>query len=254
MTNPTRGLLFDFGGTLDHPHHWLDRFLRRYHESGINLRRTELDLAYSHATRTAYADDSNLRHYGLHDLVRSLVEHQFDYLHRHGREEIRRRLAGSDVRRDLAERIVAAFAKESAQGLARSRDLLEELSQKFKLGVVSNFYGNLDVILFEAGIRDLLQVAIDSKRLGIFKPDRRIFEAALKVLDLPHNCVAMVGDSLHKDCAPARDLGMHTIWLRGAHAGAAAQTAEAVAFADQIIDSLDQLRGIQWETPGQAQR
>jgi HAD superfamily hydrolase (TIGR01549 family) len=257
VTNPTRGLLFDFGGTLDHPHHWLDRFLRHYRDSGIELSRAELDCAYSHATRTAYANDGSLYHHGLRDLVRFLVDHQFDYLRRHGPAEIREHLARADAgRHRLAERIAAAFADESAQGLARSRELLAELSRKFKLGVVSNFYGNLDVILFEAGIREIIQVAADSKRLGIFKPDRRIFEVALKALDLPHGCVAMVGDSLHKDCAPARGLGMYTIWLRGAHgcAGGSAQAGEAAAIADQTIDSLDQLKGIRWETAGSAER
>jgi HAD superfamily hydrolase (TIGR01549 family) len=257
VTNPTRGLLFDFGGTLDHPHHWLDRFLRHYRESGIELSRAELDAAYSHATRTAYANDGSLYRYRLRDLVRFLVHHQLDYLFRHGPAEIREHLAGTDERRHLmAERIAAAFADESAQGLARSRELLAELSRKFKLGVVSNFYGNLDVILFEAGIRDIIQVAVDSKRLGIFKPDRRIFEAALRALDLPHNYVAMVGDSLHKDCAPARGLGMHAIWLRGIRefAGGPAQAGEEAAIADQTIYSLDQLKGIRWETAGSAER
>jgi FMN phosphatase YigB (HAD superfamily) len=119
---------------------------------------------------------------------------------------------------------------------------------------VSNFYGNLDVILFEAGIRELIQVAIDSKRLGIFKPDHRIFEVALRALDLPHNCVAVVGDSLHKDCAPARELGMHAIWLHSSHqSDDRARASEAAAIAHQTINSLDQLKEIQWQTAGQAQ-
>lgn len=251
-----RGLLFDFGGTLDHPCHWLDRFLRHYRESGIEVSRAELDFAYSHATRTAYANNGSLYRCGLHDLVRFLVEHQLDYLRRRGPAEIRERLADADQRHhQVTERIAGAFAHESAQGLARSRELLEELSRKFKLGVVSNFYGNLDVILLEAGIRELIEVAVDSKRLGIFKPDRRIFEVALKALDLPHNCVAVVGDSLHKDCAPARALGMHAIWLRsGDQSDDLAHASETAAIAHQTINSLDQLKEIQWQTADQAQR
>lgn len=256
MTNPTRGLLFDFGGTLDHPHHWLDRFLSRYRESGIDISRAELDLAYSYATRTAYASDGILYHYGLRRLVRFLVDRQFDYLCRRGPAEIRARLASSGERRRQAECIAAAFADESAQGLAHSRELLENLSWEFKLGVVSNFYGNLDVVLGEAGIGKLIQVAIDSKRIGVFKPDCRIFEAALEALGLPPDRVAMVGDSLDKDCAPARSLGMYAIWLRDGRklAGRRAHTSGAAAFANRTIDSLGQLKGIQWETARQAER
>ena len=114
--------------------------------------------------------------------------------------------------------------------------------------MVSNFYGNLQVVLFEAGIRELIQVAIDSKHMRVFKPDERIFVAALKVLDLPHNQVAMVGDSLHKDCAPARKLGMRSIWLRGHPAGGGEppQASEGAALADHTIGALDELRNLKW--------
>jgi HAD superfamily hydrolase (TIGR01509 family) len=257
VTNPTRGLLFDFGGTLDHPHHWLDRFLRHYREAGIELSRADLDAAYLHATRTAYASGAALHRHNLRELLHFLVAHQFDHLHRHGPAEVRDHLRSLDEgRHRLAARIAAGFAEESVQGLARSRELLRELSREFKLGVVSNFYGNLEVVLFEAGIREMIQAAIDSKHLGIFKPDQRIFLVALKALDLPYNRVAMVGDSLHKDCAPARSLGMHAIWLRG-HSdapGEPAQAREAAPIAHHTITSLDELKGLKWETAGPAEQ
>jgi len=249
VASPTRAILFDFGGTLDHPHYWLDRFVRHYHAAGMRLSRAELDAAYSHATRTAYQAGDEIHHHSLHELIRLLVAYQFDHLHRHGPDRVREHLAGlGEDRHDLAERIASGFAQESAEGLARSRTLLKELSHDFKLGVVSNFYGNLQVVLFEAGIRELIQVAIDSKHMRVFKPDERIFVAALKVLDLPHNQVAMVGDSLHKDCAPARKLGMRAIWLRGPHAGPGEhpQGREAAAMADHAIDELDELKELKW--------
>jgi len=249
VASPTRAILFDFGGTLDHPHHWLDRFVRHYHAAGMRLTRAELDVAYSHATRTAYQAGEEVHRHSLRELVKYLVAHQFDHLHRHGPDSVREHLAGlGEERHDLANRIASGFAEESAEGLARSRALLKELSHEFKLGVVSNFYGNLQVVLFEAGIRELIQVAIDSKHMRVFKPDERIFVAALKVLDLPHNQVAMVGDSLHKDCAPARKLGMRSIWLR-AHltgGGEHPQAREAAGLADHTIDTLDELKALKW--------
>jgi hypothetical protein len=36
-------LLFDFGGTLDGPAHWLDRFLASYRNAGIDISRADLD-------------------------------------------------------------------------------------------------------------------------------------------------------------------------------------------------------------------
>lgn len=242
-------MLFDFGGTLDHPHHWLDRFVRHYHAAGVRVTRAELDAAYSHATRIGYQAGEEVHRHNLSELVRYLVTHQFDHLHRHGPDSVREHLANlGEGRHELAHRIASSFAEESAAGLARSRGLLKELSHDFKLGVVSNFYGNLQVVLFEAGIRELIQVAIDSKHMRVFKPDERIFVAALKALDLPHNQVAMVGDSLHKDCAPARKLGMRSIWLRGHYAGLGEhpQAHEAAGLVDHAIDTLDELKEIKW--------
>jgi putative hydrolase of the HAD superfamily len=249
VASPIRAILFDFGGTLDHPHHWLDRFVRHYHAAGVRLSRAELDLAYSQATRAAYQAGEEIHGHSLHQLVKRLVAHQFDHLHRHGPEGIREHLEGlGEDRHRLADRIAASFAEESADGLARSRGLLKELSHDFKLGVVSNFYGNLQVVLVEAGIRELIQVAIDSKHMRVFKPDQRIFVAALRALDLPHNQVAMVGDSLRKDCEPARNLGMRSIWLRGAHPGTGEhpQAQEAAALADHSIDALEELKDLKW--------
>lgn len=223
--------------------------MRHYDAAGIPLSRSELDAAYSHATRTAYEAGEEVHRHNLHELVRYLVAHQFNHLHRHGPDSVREHLADLGAERHrLAEHIASGFAEESAQGLARSRSLLKDLSRDFKLGVVSNFYGNLQVVLFEAGIRELIQVAIDSKHMRVFKPDERIFIAALKVLDLPHNRVAMVGDSLDKDCAPARKLGMRSIWLRGHHGGAGEHphAREAATLVDHAIDSLDELKDLTW--------
>jgi HAD superfamily hydrolase (TIGR01549 family) len=249
VASPNRAILFDFGGTLDHPHHWLDRFVRHYHAAGVRVTRAELDVAYSHATQTAYQAGDEIHRHNLRELVKLLVSHQFDHLNRHGPDNVREHLAGlGEDRHGLAHRIASGFTEESAEGLARSRGVLKELSREFKLGVVSNFYGNLQVVLVEAGIRELIQVAIDSKHMRVFKPDERIFVAALKVLDLPHNQVAMVGDSLHKDCAPARKLGMRAIWLRGHHPGASEHphSREAASIAHHTVDTLDELKDLKW--------
>ena len=55
------------------------------------------------------------------------------------------------------------------------------------MGIVSNFYGNLDRILEEAKLDRLFAAVADSSRIGIFKPDAGIFEAALKKLHCTAN-------------------------------------------------------------------
>ncbi len=169
-------LLFDFGGTLDGPAHWLDRFLLSYRAAGIVLTRAELDPAFDHATRIGYGATRVVARFGMTDLVRFLVGHQFEYLRKSGPDPIRATLddAGAAGRHRFVEAVTNTFVGETSAGLAHSREVLGLLKSRFKMGVVSNFYGNLDRILEEARLDRFFAAVADSSRVGIFKPDVRI--------------------------------------------------------------------------------
>src|SRR5271156_2290424 len=236
-------LLFDFGGTLDGPAHWLDRFLMSYRAAGIEITRAELDPAFAHATRIGYGATRVVARFGLTDLVRFLVGHQFEYLRRSGPDPRRKILdeSGASGRHRLVEAVTKSFVRETAAGLAHSRDVIAPLHRRFTMGIVSNFYGNLDRILEEAKLDRFFAAVADSSRVGIFKPDQGIFEAALKKIRCTAESAAMIGDSLAKDCAPAHKLGMRTVWLR-----TAAQPGDDASAADITIRSIDEVAEIQW--------
>ncbi len=243
-----RSILFDFGGTLDYPRHWLDRFLTHYRTAGINLTREQLDLGFDHATRIAYRSTRTLAAYGLVELVDYLVRLQIALLERHGPEELRENLAAAagGMRLDeVAGWITQSFVAESREGFAISREVLAALSGRFRMGVVSNFYGNLENILAEADLTRFFDAIADSSRVGIFKPEPGIFIAALKQLDaLPAETI-MVGDSLNKDCVPARNLGITAIWLR--HSGVNLENAGVTGDqADFTIEALAELEHLRW--------
>jgi len=241
-------LLFDFGGTLDLPgSHWLDRFLANYRRAGIAITRKQLDPAFAYGTEVGYRAGAAVRELGLGALVRFLVESQLDCLSRRGPEEIRAQLNGAaaNARPALIERISAGFVEESARGLASSRQVLLILARSFRLGVISNFYGNLDRVLAEAGMEELFETIIDSVGVNLFKPDPRIFEAALRAFALPAAQVAVVGDSLDKDCIPARSLGMRTVWVRAAGDGGIDRGADA-SLVDYTIRELRELTELRW--------
>jgi FMN phosphatase YigB (HAD superfamily) len=241
-------LLFDFGGTLDGPAHWLDRFLAQYRAAGIGISREGLDSAFDHATRTAYRAAGVVRRFALKDLVRFLVGQQMEFLVRSGPDAIRARLAAADARErhQMVERITEAFVAETASGLEHSRRVLERLGPRFRIAVVSNFYGNLDRIIDEARMSKLVDAAIDSSRVGIFKPDPGIFEAALAALSVKADASAMIGDSLEKDCAPARRLGLTTVWYRPAGSNGSELHRGDRSCADYTIGTLEELAEIQW--------
>lgn len=228
-----RFLLFDFGGTLDLPGvHWLDRFLRHYHEAGISLTRPELDLAYSEATRRGYRAGERIYHHRLRQLLELLVNWQIDYLVEHLPQRV------PPWVREAAGPIADRFCAESVQGYQQSRTALSALVPRFTIGVVSNFYGNLETILDEAGLLPFISAAIDSSRVGSFKPDPAIYRTALARLHARAEETAMVGDSMAKDCVPAQELGLRAVWLRPA---SAEYTQGSEVRADLIIRDLSQL-------------
>ncbi len=241
-------LLFDFGGTLDGPAHWLDRFLLSYRAAGIEISRAELDPAFEYATRTAYGATRIVTRFGMTDLVRFLVGHQFEYLGKSGPDTLRAILGdcGAAGRHRFVERVTNSFVRETSAGLAHSRDVIGMLKSRFKMGVVSNFYGNLDVILADAKLDRFFDVVADSSRVGIFKPQAGIFEAALEKMHCAPQSTAMIGDSLSKDCAPAHNLGMRTVWLRTTEAQWGEDASQPITAADITIRSIDEVAQIQW--------
>ena len=242
----TSAILFDFGGTLDGPVHWLDRFLAQYRAVGIEISRAELDPAFDAATRIGYGATRIVSRFGLTDLVRFLIGHQVENLLKSGPTTIRATLeeGGAKGRHRIVETITTSFVSQTMAGLEHSREVMAALNSRFKLGVVSNFYGNLDRILADARLERYFAAVVDSSRLRIFKPEPGIYENALKKMRTGPAETAMVGDSLTKDCAPAKALGMRTVWLRANSNRTLSDSADAIA--DVTIESLDEVARIQW--------
>ena len=251
MAKP-EGILFDFGGTLDCPSHWLDRFLAHYRASGFEITREELDPAFDFATKAGYAAGKSIERFKLGDLVRFLVGNQFEFLRRQGPDRITEtfRAMNSGALFKSVERIRESFLRETSAGLVRSREILRPMKSDFKLGVISNWYGNLDAIIAEAGMDRIFDTVIDSTKVRSFKPEPAIFLAALKALDTEADKTVMVGDSIAKDLIPAHRIGMRTVFMRSA--GSILQSAQsrdgtAGDFSpDFAINSLADITEVHW--------
>lgn len=198
-----QAVLFDYGGTLDADGiTWLERFYPIYKEYGAEIPRARFDRAF-------YDSDDHLpaRHAlsGL-DLERTVLLQVRDVLS-----------AAAPDRLDLAPKIASRFAEDSRRHFRLLRPTLDKLARARRLGIVSNFYGNLDGILRAEGLRELFGVVADSGVLGVTKPDAKIFLHAARALDCaPADCV-MVGDSVARDIRGAAAAGMRTALIaRGA--------------------------------------
>ncbi len=186
------GIIFDFGGTLDtHGEHWYHFMSRAYQDVGKELSREAYIYGERNITPLVAPDDTML------DLLRKKVALQTAALGVDG--------AG------IAELCYA----RSRECVARSAEELRRLRGRYRMAVVSNFYGNLDAVLSDYGIRELFDVVVDSAVAGVRKPDPTIFRLALKRLAIPPERILVVGDSEDKDIRPAAGLGCRTFLVDG---------------------------------------
>ncbi len=218
-----KSLLFDYGGTLDADGTtWLERFHPIYKEAGLDIPKDRFDRAF-------YDSDDNLhlRHSlkGL-DLAQTVRLQVQDVVK-----------AVAPGRDDMTERVSGRFTADCRAQFARLKPVLERLSKRYRLGIVSNFYGNLDGILAAEGLRPLFSVVADSGVLGVTKPDAAIFLHAAKAVSAsPAECV-MVGDSIKRDIA-----GAHGVGMKKALISVAAE--KPAAGQDWTIRSVTELEGI----------
>jgi putative hydrolase of the HAD superfamily len=91
-------------------------------------------------------------------------------------------------------------------------DLARDLAARgVRVAVLSNSEGRLRELLEEIGIADAFAAVIDSGRVGIEKPDRRIFDHTLEVLGAAGPGIH-IGDSWPADVAGALGAGWRAVW------------------------------------------
>jgi FMN phosphatase YigB (HAD superfamily) len=218
-------VLFDFGGTLDAPGRpWKDRIFGLYREEGVDVPPERFDPVF-------YRVDD-----GLVGTIPTTLPFG---------ETVRRLVAGVSAglaiaSADVGERVACRFVDDARARLCVEASLLSRLAQRYRLGIVSNFYGNLTTICQETGIAPFFTVVVDSARVGSMKPDPRIFRHALDALSVEPAEAALVGDSLSRDMAGARALTMPHIWLMGETVVASRPCCPH----DPVIRSLEDLQGL----------
>ena len=89
------------------------------------------------------------------------------------------------------------------------RDALRSLSERFVLVAVTNGNANLEKI----GIRDLFDDIVSAAKAGAAKPERPIFDAAVRAGGATPEQTLHVGDDPLRDVHGARDAGLRAVWV-----------------------------------------
>jgi len=218
-------VLFDFGGTLDADGvTWKERFHRLFEAEGVEAAPARFDPVF-------YAAD---------DALVGAVPETLSL------EDTVLRVAGgvaATLRPEdptLGSRVAARFLAEAHACFEMNAPVLDRLAQRYRLGIVSNFYGNLPTVCDNAKVRRYFGVIVDSAQVGFLKPDPRIFLAAAEALGIEPSRAVMVGDSLARDMAGARAAGMAHVWL----APDPARQGPPCCPDDRVIGSLLEVEGL----------
>jgi HAD superfamily hydrolase (TIGR01509 family) len=151
---------------------------------------------------------------------------QREHVEEPARERFRRALARVGCDAEACREGGAALARAHHRALAgvtvlppAHAALLDELRERHRLAVVSNFddTGAAFEILHRHGVLARVDAVVVSESLGLRKPHPLMVNTALRMLDVPVAAALLVGDTFAEDVEAAHAAGIDAAWIdRGA--------------------------------------
>lgn len=248
-----KGIIFDYGGTLDtRGDHWSEVLWLGYEhfgigvaddeevEPGVSIHKQAFRDAYVYGERALAVNPIVTPDFHFKDILREKLILELNFLAgkellETGKDDSEKQtklgnpgkdsdasseslflsLSDSEIRQIAVDMARYINAKTLAL-LKENKLVLEHLKQNgYPMVLVSNFYGNINQVLKDAGIDGYFEDVIESAVVGVRKPNPAIFALGVCALDLPASQVLVVGDTYGKDIIPAHKLGCHTLWIKG---------------------------------------
>ena len=206
-----QALIFDYGGTLDTDgRHWAHVLWEGYGEAGVPVTNAQFREAYVYGERALAKAPIVLPEDTFRDVLEKKVRQQFAFLQA---EDIWN--DAPDVCAEKRNTVVNYCHNYALRYITKAREVLAVLRPKYRMVMVSNFYGNIEVILRDFGLAPYFDAVIESAVVGVRKPDPEIYRLGVKATGCEAKDVTVVGDSYSKDIVPATEVGCRTIWIRG---------------------------------------
>ena len=195
-----KGILIDFGGTIDSDGiHWFDQFRDAY-ALVTSVPEPLLWDAYVHSERTLGRNPIIGPDYTFCKTLQTKIALQTEYLQSKGVT-----ITAQDTILDTCYNKVVKHISTV------SKPVLERI--KLPMVLVTNFYGNMHTVLEEFGLSHLFKDVIESAVVGVRKPDPQIFRLGVAALGLEPRETVMIGDSPDKDILPAQSIGCQTFQI-----------------------------------------
>ncbi|MDE5888235.1 MAG: HAD family hydrolase [Muribaculaceae bacterium] len=204
-----KGVIFDYGGTLDTGgDHWSEVIWAAWQKAGVLVDKAVFREVYVYAERELARTLHILPHHNFNDLLDIKIQIELQRLTELGQ------FSPDEIQPKSKE--IASICYESAkQSVEKAKPVLDALSKRWEMVLVSNFYGNIETVLKDFGIDKYFKKVIESAVVGVRKPDPKIFELGVEALGLKPEEVLVFGDSYSKDIVPAEKAGCQVMWLKG---------------------------------------
>lgn len=206
-----QGIIFDYGGTIDtNSRHWAEVLWEKYVEHQVPVTKEAFREAYVFGERSLAKYPFVRPDHNFHDVLVIKTKLQMEYL-----AEKRHLPMDESMLRGYALMVADSCYEYVLDILKATRPVVEELAKKYKLVLVSNFYGNIQTILKDFQLFDYFADIVESSVVGVRKPDPAIYQLGVDAMAYTAEQVLVVGDSFSKDMVPAKKVGCKAVWLKG---------------------------------------
>ncbi|GGC47961.1 hypothetical protein GCM10011386_45140 [Parapedobacter defluvii] len=198
-----RGILLNYEGTIDtNGQHWGAILWHKFQKHVAGLDKSVFNRAYAYSENVLASEAIIQPSHVFLDVLVHKITQQFHYLTNQGYQ--------------LDYTAISTIAQEcnnlAVRTLRKTQNILESLSSTFPMVLVANFYGNLNAVLAEFGIRKYFSDVVESSMSNMHF-NTEIYEKGVSRLGYAaEECVA-VGDSYNRDILPSKAVGCQTIWL-----------------------------------------